>query len=89
MEVADSSLEYDRGTKAHLYGRAGVPQTLVTNLRGDCVEGFEQPGPEGYARHTIYRRGDKIRLVALPDLEVAVEDLLPPVVAAEPQEPAG
>ena len=89
MEVADSSLEYDRGTKAHIYGRAGVPQTLVTNLREDCVEGFEQPGPEGYARHTIYRRGDKIRLVALPDLEVAVEDLLPPVVAAEPPEPAG
>ena len=89
MEVADSSLEYDRGTKAHLYGRAGVPQTLVTNLREDCVEGFEQPGPEGYARHTIYRRGDKIRLVALPDLEVAVGDLLPPVIAAEPQKPAG
>ena len=83
MEVADSSLEYDRGTKAHIYGRAGVPQTLVANLPGDCVEGFEQPGPEGYARHTIYRRGDKIRLVALPDLEVAVEDLLPPVVATE------
>ena len=89
MEVADSSLEFDRGRKVHIYGRAGVPQTLVTNLRGDCVEGFEQPGPEGYARHTIYRRGDKIRLVALPDLEVAVEDLLPPVVGVESQEPAG
>ena len=91
MEVADSSLEYDRGTKAHIYGRAGVPQTLVANLPEDCVEGFEQPGPEGYARHTIYRRGDKIRLVALPDLDVAVEDLLPPVVGdtAEAQETAG
>ena len=87
MEVADSSLEYDRGTKAHIYGRAGVAQTLVANLPEDCVEGFEQPGPEGYARHTIYRRGDKIRLVALPDLEVAVEDLLPPVAGA--QESAG
>ena len=89
MEVADSSLEFDRGRKAHIYGRAGVPQTLVANLPEDCVEGFEQPGPEGYARHTIYRRGDKIRLVALPDLEVAVEDLLPPVMDAENQEPAG
>ena len=89
MEVADSSLEFDRGRKAHIYGRAGVPQTLVANLPGDCVEGFEQPGPEGYSRHTIYRRGDKIRLVALPDLEVAVEDLLPPVMDAENQEPAG
>ena len=89
MEVADSSLEYDRGAKAHIYGRAGIPQTLVANLPGDCVEGFEEPGPEGYTRHTIYRRGDKIRLVALPDLEVAVEDLLPPVAAAEQTEAAG
>ena len=88
MEVADSSLEYDRGTKAHIYGRAGVAQTLVANLPEDCVEGFEEPGPEGYDRHRIYRRGDKIRLAALPDLEVAVEDLLPPVVeeTAEAQE---
>ena len=89
IETADSSLAYDR-RKAHLYGQAGVPQTLIKNLPGDCIEGFAQPGPEGYARHIIYRRGDKIRLVCLPDLELAVADLLlPPAVAAESAEPAG
>ena len=29
IEVADSSLEYDRQTKAHVYGRAGIPETWV------------------------------------------------------------
>ena len=90
MEVSDSTLAYDRQVKIPIYARAGVPQTLIKNLPGDCIEGFAQPGPEGYARHIIYRRGDKIRLVSLPDLELAVADLLPPQSAvAELPEPAG
>ena len=90
VETADSSLAYDR-RKARLYAQAGVPQTLIKNLPGDCIEGFAQPGPEGYARHIIYRRGDKIRLACLPDLELAVADLLPPqpAVAAESAAAAG
>ena len=92
IEVADSSLDYDREVKAQIYGRAGVPETLVLNLPEDCIEGFDQPGPEGYARHTIYRRGDQIRPVSLPDLELAVADLLPPPPAepetVEPETPA-
>ena len=92
IEVADSSLDYDRAVKAQIYGRAGVPETLVLNLPEDCIEGFDQPGPEGYARHTIYRRGDRIRPVSLPDLELAVADLLPPPPAepetVEPETPA-
>ncbi len=92
IEVADSSLDYDREVKAQIYGRAGVPETLVLNLPEDCIEGFDQPGPEGYAHHTIYRRGDRIRPVSLPDLELAVADLLPPPPAepetVEPETPA-
>ncbi len=83
LEVSDSTLDYDRRHKAQVYGRAGVAQTLVLNLPEDCIENFTEPGPQGYACHTIHRRGDKIRLIALPDLELAVEDLLPLRPAAE------
>ena len=83
LEVSDSTLEFDRNRKAQVYGRAGVAQTLVLNLPEDCIENFTEPGPPGYGRHTIHRRGDKIRLVALPYLELAVEDLLPLLPAAE------
>ena len=83
LEVSDSTLEFDRNRKAQVYGRAGVAQTLVLNLPEDCIENFTEPGPQGYGRHTIHRRGDKIRLVALPDMELAVEDLLPLLPPAE------
>lgn len=77
IEIADSSLEYDRQTKAHIYGRGGVPETWVMNLAEDCIERFTEPGPDGYARHTVHRRGETLTPVALPDLELAVADLLP------------
>ena len=44
VEVADSSLAYDREVKAHIYGRAGVPETWVLNLPEDCIERFTAPG---------------------------------------------
>ena len=83
IEVADSSLEYDRQVKTHLYGRNCIPETWVKNLPEDCIERFTEPGPEGYAQHTIHRRGETLTPVSLPDLELAVEDLLPPPADGE------
>ena len=85
VEVSDTTLAYDREVKSKLYAAAGIPEMLLMNLPEDCLEHSTNPGPDGYARHIIYRRGDKIRLLALPDLEFAVTDLLPPCpAAAEP-----
>lgn len=80
VEVADSSLAFDLRVKSQRYAAAGIPEMWVMNLPGDCIERLDQPGPAGYTRHTIFRRGDKISPAALPDLELAVADLLPPAV---------
>ena len=77
IEVAHSSLEYDRNIKAHIYGRSGVPEIWVRNLPEDCIERFTEPGPDGYAQHTVHRRGETLTPVSMPDLELAVADLLP------------
>ena len=77
IEVAHSSLEYDRGIKAHIYGRSGVPETWIRNLPEDCIERFTEPGPDGYAQHTVHQRGEVLIPVSLPDLELSVADLLP------------
>ena len=78
MEVSDSTLDFDREVKSKRYAAAGIPEMWVMNLPGDCLDRLDQPGPAGYARHTVFRRGDKISPAALPDLELAVADLLPP-----------
>lgn len=85
IEVSDTSLVFDRNVKTDLYAQANVPETWITNLPEDCIEAFTEPGADGYANHTVYRRGDRISPSMLPDVEFAVEDLLPPV--AEPDNP--
>ena len=82
VEISDTTLDSDRQVKVLLYAQANIPETWLMNLVEDCIESFTGPGPEGYANHTIYRRGDRISPSTLPDVEFAVEDLLPPVVEA-------
>ena len=84
MEVSDSTLDFDREVKSKRYAAAGIPEMWVMNLPGDCLDRLDQPGPAGYARHTIFRRGEKISPAALPDLAFAVADLLPPRPAEPP-----
>ena len=80
IEVSDSTLAYDRDVKVNLYAQANIPESWIMNLVDDCIEAFTGPGPEGYAHHAVYRRGDRIAPSTLPDVEFAVDDLLPPVV---------
>ena len=80
IEVSDSTLAYDRDVKVDLYAQAIIPETWIMNLVDDCIEAFTGPGPEGYANHAIYHRGDRIAPSTLPDVDFAVEDLLPPLV---------
>ena len=88
VEVSDSTLAFDLRVKSQRYAAAGIPEMWVMNLPGDCLERLDQPGPEGYGRRTTFRRGEKISPAALPDLELAVEDLLPPRPAGEDVEGA-
>ncbi len=48
VEVADSSLEYDRQTKLPLYAAAGVPETWLFDLQNDRAEVFRRPSADGY-----------------------------------------
>ena len=86
VEVSDSSLAYDREVKVSLYAQANIPETWIMNLVDDCIETFTGPGPNGYANHAIYGRGDRIAPATLTGMEFAVEDLLPPVPEADRQE---
>jgi hypothetical protein len=40
------------------------------------VEVCRQPGGSGYASRQVHRRGDRLAAAALPELELAVEEIL-------------
>jgi Uma2 family endonuclease len=77
VEVADSSLDYDRGEKAQLYGRAGFEEYWIVNLRDRCVEVHRQPSPEGYGQVATLAADATVSPLATPAVRISVAALLP------------
>ena len=48
IEVAESSLEYDREVKLPLYARAGVPEVWIVDLTARVVTVHSSPAGDGY-----------------------------------------
>lgn len=78
VEVADSSVRYDRTRKARVYARAGIADYWIVNLVDRTLEVYRQPGADGYADPRVYRPGDTVAPLAAPEATLAVADLLPP-----------
>ena len=59
IEVADSSLDYDRDIKRPMYAEAGITEYWIVNLVDDCLEVYRGPRPDGtYQDERILRRGE-------------------------------
>jgi len=53
FEVAAESLRRDREIKAPLYARAGIPEYVIVNLRGECLEVHREPDPASARYRTL------------------------------------
>ena len=78
IEVAESSLGKDRGIKSEIYAEAGVPEYWIVDLVHRAVEVRTAPRDGHYTRTVTYGGGDRIALVAFPDIVLATDDFLPP-----------
>jgi Uma2 family endonuclease len=74
-EVADTSLDYDRGIKKRVFARAGVPIYWIVNLVERCIEVFTEPtGPADepdYRSHQVYGENDVVPVI-LDGVEIGV-----------------
>lgn len=76
IEVADSSLNFDRRKKLPVYARAGIPEVWIVDLQESAIEVYREPHFTGYEQKTICREGDKASPTAFPDVKVDVGELL-------------
>jgi Uma2 family endonuclease len=76
VEVADASLDFDREEKIPAYGRAGILECWLVNLRDRTLEIYRAPHFTGYGSKTVLRAGDKANPQAFPDAVVDVAELL-------------
>lgn len=77
VEVAASSLRDDRLVMAPIYAAAGVPEYWIVNLIDAVLERHTEPHGDRYTRIEPLRPGQAVRLIALPEIEVNVADLVP------------
>src|SRR5215813_14096287 len=64
IEVADTSLAYDRSTKLRLYAEAEIPEYWVVDCNAEAIETYRDPGPEGYRDVTSAAGTETLRLQA-------------------------
>lgn len=76
IEVADSSLEYDRRTKLPLYARAGIREFWLVNLIEERIEIYTEPANGTYTKVAYIRRGEALISVTMPDITLDAEALL-------------
>ena len=76
IEIADSSLAYDRDVKMPLYAAADIPEFWLVDLNSDTIFAYRRPSPGRYKKVREYRRGDWISPQAFPDERFLVDDLL-------------
>ena len=76
IEVADSSLRYDRKVKLPLYARHGVPELWIVDLEGGTVEVCREPRGDGYAASSHVAPGDVLEPALLPGVRIAVTDII-------------
>ncbi|HWL84713.1 MAG TPA: Uma2 family endonuclease [Polyangiaceae bacterium] len=78
IEVAQSSLHEDRGTKAQLYAEAGVPEYWIVNLVDQVVELHRKPEGGKYTQVSTARKGESLQIESFPDVVFSVGRILPP-----------
>ncbi len=84
VEVAESSLEFDRERKGSLYARAGIDDYWIVNLVDRVLEVYREPEPDASAVYGWRYRSVRVLTppavlvpLAFTSSQVAVADLLP------------
>jgi Uma2 family endonuclease len=78
VEVADSTVLYDRNVKSGMYARAGIPEYWIVDLSQNSAVVHLDPVAGEYAEVREYASGESFVSPALGGREIRVRDLLGP-----------
>ena len=75
IEVADSTIAYDRDVKSPLYAANVIPEMWLFDVNKRVVEGYSQPSASGYKRTQRYEQNETLAMMALPDIVFSWEEI--------------
>jgi Uma2 family endonuclease len=77
IEIADSSIDYDREVKAAVYAMAGVPEYWLVDVNDRIVSCHTDPHDGTYRVIHPFAPGQKLAPRLLPSCVIGTDDLLP------------
>lgn len=76
VEIADSSIEYDRDVKMRIYARQGIREYWLADLTENLLSCYSEPRDDAYRSMQQYGRGRSVAPESLPMCVIAVDVLL-------------
>ena len=75
IEVADSSLRFDRTVKLPLYARAGIPEVWIVDLQHRTLEAHRLPEGGRYTQTASYGPGNRLALALAPEITLSMDQI--------------
>ncbi len=76
IEVADTSLQYDREEKIPLYAKYGIIEVWLVNLITQKLEVYRESTSTGYENVYYYDVSKNISPILFPDLTIAISNVI-------------
>jgi Uma2 family endonuclease len=73
VEVANTSLDYDRTVKLALYASSGIPEVWIVDLAAELVEVYRLPAGDTYTLVGNAGRADVLTINAISDARIQVD----------------
>lgn len=77
VEIAESSLWFDRNIKAILYASAGIPEYWIVNLSAKQVEVHREPSESGYTVSRVFESAQSIEPLFALGKSILIADFMP------------
>lgn len=75
VEVAETSLEYDREEKVPRYAQVRIPEVWLLDVERETVTQYTQPDGTRYREEYTLQRGHILVAATVSDLQLALDDI--------------
>ncbi len=75
IEVADTTLAYERDIKIPVYARHGIPEVWLFDMQTGSLFVHRDPGPNGFQRVLTPQRNETVSPMLLPDIRIDLAEV--------------
>lgn len=75
IEIADSSLHYDREEKLPRYASAAIPEVWIIDVKQHMIEQYTQPLEHQYTLLHRWLKGQTLTATTFPQIQITIDEL--------------